>query len=245
MSEDNTEYKIKEARGKSAWYTYRKLCFGNVSLGRALRTESTTFLFGSISGAAGLALRNIFYPGLFAQTGSKTIFGRNLTVRHPHKIQIGSNVIIDDGVVLDAKGDTNKGIYIGDNVYIGRNTILYTKNGNIRIGDNVNISSNCQIFSSGDLEIGEGTMIAAFCYLLNGGSYNTSKDAAPFAQQSGMLSKGPTRIGSNCWLAAHTTITDGVTIGSHCVVGAGSVVLQDLPAHTFCAGTPACPIRRR
>jgi len=243
MKPNTNAFKTKDMQRRSAWQTYRHLCFGDVSLGRAIRTESTTFIFGSMPGAAGLAMRKFLYPALFSQTGGKTIFGRNLTLRHPHKIQLGSNVIIDDGVVLDAKGNSNAGISVGDNAYIGRNTIIYTKNGNIRIGDNVNISSNCQIFSSGDLEIGDGTMIAAFCYLLNGGVYDTSRDALPFSQQSGTISKGPTCIGANSWIAAHSTITDGVNLGEHCVVGANSVVLQDLPAHTLSAGTPARVIR--
>ena len=243
MSEEPTNYKVKDAPSTSAWQTYRRLYFGNVSTAQALKTEIITFLIGTTPGALGLGLRKFTYPGLFAETGRGVIFGRNLTLRHPHKIRLGEKTIIDDGVVLDAKGDTNQGITIGNNVYIGRNTIIYTKNGNIRIGDNVNISSNCQIFSSGDLEIGSGTMIAAFCYLLNGGVYETTKDAPPFAQQGGTHSKGPTRIGANSWIAAHATITDGVNLGEHCVIGAGSVALKDLPANTLCAGTPARVIR--
>lgn len=243
MTEEPASYKVKAMPTASAWQTYRQLYYGNTPLLGALKSELVTFLFSATPGALGLGFRKILYPSLFVHTGRGTIFGRNLTVRHPHKIRLGAKVILDDGVVLDAKGDTNTGITIGDNVYIGRNTIIYTKNGNIRIGDNVNISSNCQIFSSGDLEIGDGTMIAAFCYLLNGGGYDTSTTAPPFAQQAGTVSKGPTTIGTNCWLAAHTTITDGVTLGGHCVVGAGSVVLQDQPADSLCAGTPARTIR--
>lgn len=243
MTEEKNTFKIKEMSGQSAWQTYRQLCFGDVALMRAFKTEAITFLFGSTPGAIGLGVRKMLYPGLFGQTGRKNIFGRNLTLRHPHKIQLGRKAILDDGVVLDAKGKTNSGISIGDNVYIGRNTIIYTKNGNIRIGNNVNISSNCQIFSSGDLEIGDGTMIAAFCYLLNGGNYDTAKDAPLFTKQSGNISKGPTSIGTNCWLAAHSTITDGVSLGDHCVVGAGSVVLKNIPDNTLCVGTPARAIR--
>ena len=55
-------------------------------------------------------------------------------LRHPHKIHIGSNVVIDDNCLLDAKGETNRGIRIGDGVFIGRNTILSCKNGDIELG---------------------------------------------------------------------------------------------------------------
>jgi acetyltransferase-like isoleucine patch superfamily enzyme len=243
MSTETSSYKVKELSGGSAWKTYRSLYYGDAPLSHAIKSEALNFLFGATPGAPGLALRKVCYPTLFALTGRGVVFGRNLTLRHTHKIRLGNKSILDDGAVLDAKGDTNQGITIGDNVYIGRNTIIYTKNGNIRIGDNVNISANCQIFSCGDLEIGAGTMIAAFCYILNGGSYDISANALPFAKQSGMESKGATRIGQNCWLAAHATITDGVQIGEHCVIGAGSVVLHNQPAHTFAAGSPARTIR--
>jgi acetyltransferase-like isoleucine patch superfamily enzyme len=51
-------------------------------------------------------------------------------LRHPHKI-IGDNVVIDDLCCLDAKGTDNRGITIGNGVFVGRNTILSCKNGDI------------------------------------------------------------------------------------------------------------------
>jgi acetyltransferase-like isoleucine patch superfamily enzyme len=38
-------------------------------------------------------------------------------------------------------------------------------------------------------------------------------------------------------------ITSGVTVGERCVIGANSVVTQDLPARTICAGAPAKVLR--
>ena len=61
-------------------------------------------------------------------------FGRHLTLRHAHKIRLGQGVVIDDNGVLDAKGDGNRGIVLGNRVYVGRNTIIYCKNGDIHIG---------------------------------------------------------------------------------------------------------------
>lgn len=238
MNKDAAAFKVKSTGQKSAFATYRQIVYGPISLTRLTYTELITNLLGGLRGAPGLALRKIAYPQLFSRCGTKTLFGRNISLRHAAKIRIGERSIIDDNVLLDAKGDDNRGIDIGDNVYIGRNTLIYCKNGNIRIGDNVNISSNCQIFSSGDLIIEHDTVIAAFCYLLNGGSYDMHSPV-PFSQQTGMNSSGPTTIGPNCWIAAHSTITDGVTIGQHSVIAAGSVVTRDIPPDTLAAGTPA------
>ena len=49
-----------------------------------------------------------------ARVGRNVVFGVNVTLRHPHKIAIGDNVVIDDSCCLDAKGTDNKGITIGD-----------------------------------------------------------------------------------------------------------------------------------
>jgi acetyltransferase-like isoleucine patch superfamily enzyme len=90
------------------------------------------------------------------------------------------------------------------------------------------------------IEIGDHTMLANGCFV--GDSDHRFDDPdAPITQQ-GFTSKGPVRIGSNCWLGVNVVVTSGVTIGDRCVVGANSVVTRDLPAGTIAAGAPAKPI---
>ncbi len=55
----------------------------------------------------------------------------------------------------------------------------------------------------------------------------------------GFTSKGPTRIGDNVWCGAHVVVTSGVTIGERCVIGANSVVTDDIPPFSIAAGAPA------
>src|SRR6202044_2012738 len=59
----------------------------------------------------------------------------------------------------------------------------------------------------------------------------------------GSQSKGPTRVGDNVWCGAHVVITSGVTIGERCVIGANSVVTEDLPPFSVAAGAPARVLR--
>jgi acetyltransferase-like isoleucine patch superfamily enzyme len=47
------------------------------------------------------------------------------------------------------------------------------------------------------------------------------------------------RIGEDVWLGAGSGVTDGVSIGSHAVVGMGSVVTRDVPEWAVVAGVPA------
>ena len=52
-----------------------------------------------------------------------------------------------------------------------------------------------------------------------------------------------TRIGSNCFIGAHSLIMPGVTVGDGSIVGAGSVVVTDVPPGSIVAGNPAKVIR--
>jgi len=243
--EDNRRVKFHAVMGdpgRSAWRKYRDLQYGEASLARALKTEWLLLLCGGLPGAAGLLLRRLLYPSLFAGTGRGVIFGRDLTLRHAHKIRLGNRVVVDDNCVLDAKGETNAGIQIGDDVYVGRNTIIYCKNGDIRIGSSVNISSNCQIFSSNRLTIGEGTVVGAYSYFLSGGNYDYA-DPTPFSQQSGMLSRGELTIGPDCWIGARVTVLDAASVGARCVIGAGAVVTRPIPPGSLAVGVPARVVR--
>jgi maltose O-acetyltransferase len=51
-------------------------------------------------------------------------------------------------------------------------------------------------------------------------------------------------IGDNVWLGGGVIVCPGVSIGADTVVGAGSVVTKDLPAHVVAVGNPARVIRR-
>ena len=68
------------------------------------------------------------------------------------------------------------------------------------------------------------------------------RDDIPVTWQ-GFTSKGPTRIGSNCWFGVNCVVNTGVTIGDRCVIGANSVVTKDIPSGVIAAGTPAKVIR--
>ena len=53
----------------------------------------------------------------------------------------------------------------------------------------------------------------------------------------------PVHIGHDCWFGANVVVCPGVTVGENCVIGAGSVVVKDIPANSFAAGNPCRVIR--
>jgi acetyltransferase-like isoleucine patch superfamily enzyme len=240
---DNCKIKdLDMASGRQAFRHYRRLTHGDLPLWRVLRNELLVLFFSNLPGLLGIALRRLFYPCMFKSCGGKAVFGRSLTLRHAHKITLGRGCIIDDFALLDAKGGTNTGIVLGDGVYVGRQSSVYCKNGAITLGDRVNLSAHCALFSSNRLTVGQGCMIGAYCYFLSGGEYDY-RDTTPFAKQSGMGTQGELSIGGDCWFGARVTVLDAASIGGRSVIGAGSVVVKPLPGHCLAVGVPARVLR--
>jgi acetyltransferase-like isoleucine patch superfamily enzyme len=200
--------------------------------------ELVTLLFGWVPGAMGLAIRKIFYRRLFKSVGRNVVFGRNLVLRQPQKIVIGDNVIIDDDCLLDAKGESNAGIRIGNYVTIGRFSSLVCKNADIEIGDHVNIGTSVKIIvaNQGKIRIGSRIDIGSGSHF-SGGSYDYSApDVLPSTQR--LATKG-IEVGDLTWIGVGAILLDGVCIGTRSIVGAGAVVTKDIPDNCIAFGVPA------
>ena len=215
---------------------YATLVVGRPGLAALLKYELVVSVAQARAGALGLVLRKRLYPWLLGSCGRNVVFGQNVVLRHPHKIHIGSNVVIDDNCLLDAKGESNRGITIGDGVFVGRNSILSCKNGDIELKDTANIGFNCEVFSGSRVTIGAGVLMAAYGYII-GGDHDFSDPARPVLDQA-RTSSGVT-IGDGAWLGAGAKVLDGVSIGDRAVIGAGAVVRDDVPAHAVAVGVPA------
>jgi len=230
------------APGRSAREKYVELVVGRPGLGALVTYELIVALAQARAGALGLVLRKALYPRLLGSCGRNVIFGQNVVLRHPHKIYIGSNVVIDDNCLVDAKGDTNGGIRIGSGVFVGRNSILSCKNGDIELADGANIGFNCEIFSASRVTIGSSVLMAAYGYII-GGDHDFSDPAASVLAQE-RTSEGVS-IGAGAWLGAGAKILDGVAIGAGAVGGAGAVVRENIPAHAIAVGVPARVVSSR
>ncbi len=230
------------APGASRRARYAALVVGRPGMAALLKHELIVTLAQAVPGAIGLALRGRLYPLLLGSCGRNVIFGQNVVLRHPHKIRIGDNVLIDDNCLLDAKGESNTGIRIGNGVLVGRNTILSCKNGDIELDDAANIGFNCEVFSASRVIIGSSVLMAAYSYVI-GGDHDFSDTSKPVLEQD-RTSAGVT-IGEGAWMGAGAKILDGVTVGPHAVVGAGAVVRDDVPAYGVAVGIPARVVSTR
>lgn len=242
------DFKIQESITgvrKSKLKRYQELVIGTEKLSDLIKYEFFTLLFSRLPGALGIFLRGKFYPKLFAKTGRGVVFGNNIVIRHPKKIILSNNVIIDDNVLLDAKGSENSGITLKDDVFIGRNSILSCKGGEIILEERANVGFNCEIFSSNKVVIGKDNLIAAYTYVVGGGNYKLERTDIPINQQPDFEGKGGVITEEDVWLAAHVVLLDGTKIGKGSVVAAGAVVSGEIPPYSIAGGVPAKVIKSR
>ena len=170
--------------GRSSREKYAALVVGRPGLAALIRYELVVAIAQARVGALGLVLRKRLYPWLLGACGRNVVFGQNVVLRCPHKIHIGDNVVIDDNCLLDAKGDSNRGISIGNGVFVGRNTILSCKNGDIELADGANIGFNCELFSASRVHVGANVLVAAYAYVIGGDHDFSAADVAVLSQGS-------------------------------------------------------------
>lgn len=224
----------------SPFQLYRRLAVGRGSLRELVWYELCTFMGIDLPGILGYGVRSLLYPSLFHSCQGRPAIGRGVTLRNPGAMRLGRKVMVDDGAVLDARGDGAE-ISLGEMVSIGRYTTLAAKEGSISLSAGVNVGSYCRIATQSSVHIEESVLIAAYCYI-GPGNHQRGDQETPLIERP-MDIRGGVRIGKHAWIGARATILDGVTIGEGAIVGAHSVVLKDVAPGEVVAGAPARPLR--
>ena len=199
-------------------------------------------IFAWCGGSLGLVLRKKFFPSIFGSCGKNVIFGRFLKIHQPKNISIGDRTVISDCSVLDARDFNGEGygIRLADQVFIGNDTSLVCKGGEIFIDSGANIGSRCRLSSTLGLHIGENTLLAAYCSI--GTQTNAESTSMTKANGRSQLDKH-TSIGKGCWLGVRVKVLDGALIGNGTIVGAHSLVKESLPNYIIAVGYPATTLR--
>jgi acetyltransferase-like isoleucine patch superfamily enzyme len=144
------------------------------------------------------------------------------------------------GNVLEALREGR--LELGENVLLEPNVWLTApEQARIRIGSGSFLNIGVMVAAFELVEIGRHCMFANGCFVTDANHrFDDLEKPVPY---QGFTSKGPTRIGDNVWCGAHVVVTSGVTIGERCVIGANSVVTEDIPAFSIVAGAPARVLR--
>jgi maltose O-acetyltransferase len=108
----------------------------------------------------------------------------------------------------------------------------------IRIGRNGFVNFGCVFLDCNLIVIGDDVQIGPGVHI-----YTALHPVDPEARRSGLEAARPVSIGNNVWIGGHATICPGVSIGDDSVIGAGSVVIRDIPPNTVAAGNPCRIIR--
>ena len=141
-------------------------------------------------------------------------------------------------------------VLINQNLRIGKNVTIYPYvqifgDGLIEIGDNVTIGTGTILYASkssgGGIRIGDNTMIAAQCYIID--TDHGTKKSEIIRNQVNSIE--PVVIGSDCWIAANVTILKGSIIHDGAIIGAKALVKGEVAGYSICVGIPAKIIKKR
>lgn len=109
---------------------------------------------------------------------------------------------------------------------------------NIEVGNNFFANYNLVILDVGKVTVGENVMCAP-----NVSIYTAGHPLHPEMRNTGYEYGIPVTIGDNVWIGGNAVIMPGVHIGSNVVIGAGSVVVKDIPNNMVAVGNPCKVIR--
>ena len=160
----------------------------------------------------------------FRQFGDGSVIEIIDNLSHPELISIGSNVYIGAHSVLEAITDKGSHRYSPE----------------IIIGDHTRIGDYCHLGAIMSISIGKNVLMGRFV-LINDHAHGDTSDLdssiPPFDRK--LVTKGKVIIEDNVWIGDKVSILSGVTVGQGAIIGANSVVVKDVPAHSFAAGCPA------
>jgi len=147
------------------------------------------------------------------------VHGNVLEAFREGRLEIGEHTLLEPGVWLTLPGAAR-----------------------VRIGAGTFLNLGVMVAAQELVEIGDHCMFANGCFVTDA-NHRFDDLTLPVTWQ-GFTSKGPTHVGDNVWCGANVVITSGVTVGRRCVIGANSVVTEDLPPFSIAAGAPARILRR-
>ena len=158
----------------------------------------------------------------FKSVGENVLIGRTVMFYHPHLMEIGNNVRIDDFCTMSGK------IILGSYIHISHFCSLYGGDSGITLEDYTAISSKSSVYAVSDDYSGE----------------SMTNPMIPLEFRPHLVDKAVV-FKKHAIVGASSVVMPGVTLGEGCAVGSMSLVLKDLDAWTINVGTPCKKIRMR
>jgi acetyltransferase-like isoleucine patch superfamily enzyme len=143
-------------------------------------------------------------------------------------------------------------VVYGPNIHLGKRVLIVGADGfrtalttlrwgehegSIEVGNDVLIMNGVRVSSASRIVIGDETMLANFCYLMDADWHDIyDRTSVPGKTR-------PIILGKNVWVGDHAIVCKGVTVGDNSIIGAGSVVRENVPPNVIVAGNPARVVR--
>ena len=156
------------------------------------------------------------------------------------RIYVGDDTRIEAYVALSVVAEGR--IDIGSNCELRSFARLESDIGSIVLGDRCSVNPYSMLSGYGGLHIGNDVRIASHCVVLS--STHNFEDVGVAIQTQGVEGRA-THIEDDVWIGSHAVIVGGVRVGAHSVIGAGAIVLSDIPPYSIAAGVPARVLKTR
>ena len=128
-------------------------------------------------------------------------------------------------------------VKIGKYTYIARETAI----NRVEIGRFCSIGPRC-LMGTGEHPVTRISTSPVFYSSFDQAGGRFSKDSD---SDFGFAERRMITVGHDVWIGAHVFVRDGIKIGNGAIVGAGAVVIRDVPAYEVVGGVPARKIRVR
>jgi acetyltransferase-like isoleucine patch superfamily enzyme len=138
-------------------------------------------------------------------------------------------------------------IAIGERVFIASHSWLATYEsgpgaGRLEIGDGTSIAGHCVLAAAERVTVGRSVLFARNVYVAD--HQHAYRDTTRPVLAQGFTGIAPIEIGDGAWLGQNVVVCPGVTIGRGAVIGANSVVKEDVEDYCVAVGAPARVVRR-
>lgn len=110
---------------------------------------------------------------------------------------------------------------------------------NVKVGKNFYSNHNLVILDCAEVTFDDNVFVGPNC-----GFYTAIHPIDAHQRNTGIELAKPIKVGSDVWFGGGVTVLPGVTIGNNVVIGAGSVVVKDIPSGVVAVGNPCKPIRK-
>lgn len=150
------------------------------------------------------------------------------------------NITIGKEVTIEPSSSINN-VKIGDHVRIAKRCSIYGGPENLlEIGDNSYVGMNSVLNGfAAKLTIGKNVSISQFVNIM----VDSGPNASPGMMNVFPIIKGSITIGHDSWIGSSAIIMPNVVLGEYCVVASNSFVNKSFPAYSIIGGTPAKLIR--